>query len=366
MPFGRTFDKETGKWFVNERGKRMRQLLERYANGEGWTELLKGFTEFSGARVVLTFINHSQLSGTYVKEFNIPELNIHELKIPVPAIPEVISPELFARVQARMEHRRTWNQEHRRSYVLTGFVRCGHCGKPLTGNSTSGRVYYRHCVYEPQSCVFHSIRKEELADPVLEYLFSFFDDEPTFLRSVERALPKRGDRESLVKEQEEVRTDLAKVEKQIARLIDAIAAGANPGLLITKQGELNAQCERYSEKLRGMEVQLAGMPDAEVLKHTAMAIRLQLLDKVREREWWKLSVEETRRFLIFLFGENPNKTGNGITVFREKGRWRISFKGTVEFYDELSNGRVLSHLVSDAAAHYNKEAKQRVALTRQT
>src|SRR5437016_3674497 len=54
-PFGRDFDKETG-WFVNERGKRMRQMLERYANGEGFGKLLKEFTEFSSSRVVLTFI----------------------------------------------------------------------------------------------------------------------------------------------------------------------------------------------------------------------------------------------------------------------------------------------------------------------
>src|SRR5947207_3152964 len=90
-PFGRDFDEETGKWFVNERGKRMRQMLERYANGEGFGKLLKEFTEFSSSRVVLTFIRTSQLSGTYTKEFNIPDLNIHELKIPIPAIPEVIS-----------------------------------------------------------------------------------------------------------------------------------------------------------------------------------------------------------------------------------------------------------------------------------
>jgi hypothetical protein len=75
---------------------------------------------------------------------------------------------------------------------------------------------------------------------------------------------------------------------------------------------------------------------------------------------------EIRRLLIFLFGENPNKTGNGITVFREKRRWRISFKGLVEFHHELSNGRPLSHALKQAAARYNKEAKQRVNLTRQT
>src|SRR5262249_7971709 len=115
-PFGRSFDRETGKWFVNERGERMRKMLERYVKGEGFAELLKEFPEFTNARIVLTFIRSSQLAGTYVKEFNIPELNIRDLKIPIPAIPEVISPKLLERVRGRMKHRRVWNQEHRRRY----------------------------------------------------------------------------------------------------------------------------------------------------------------------------------------------------------------------------------------------------------
>jgi hypothetical protein len=74
----------------------------------------------------------------------------------------------------------------------------------------------------------------------------------------------------------------------------------------------------------------------------------------------KLPNNEIRRLLIFLFGENPNKTGNGITVFREKSRWRISFKGLVQFYHEIANGRSLFRAVKEAAEHYNKQAKQRL------
>ena len=54
---------------MNERGRRMRLLLERYAAGEGLAEMLRGeFTEFSSSRLVLTFVRSAQLSGVYVKE----------------------------------------------------------------------------------------------------------------------------------------------------------------------------------------------------------------------------------------------------------------------------------------------------------
>jgi DNA invertase Pin-like site-specific DNA recombinase len=370
-PFGRDFNEKTGKWSVNERGDRMRQLLERYANGEGFSQLLKEFPEFTNSRVVLNFIRTSQLSGTYVKEFNIPDLNIHGLKIPIPAIPEIISPKLFARVEARLKHRRTWNQEHRRRYALTGFVRCGHCGTALTGNCTGGRIYYRHCNYSnTTTCAFHSIRKDELVEPVLDYLFSFFTDEPTFLASVARALPKTDERESVQKEHEQVRASITKIEKQIARLVNAIADGADATLLISKQTELRNECKRNAERLSAIEARLAAMPDATLLQHQATAIRLQLLSKVRECDWRQRSHDEIRRFLIFLFGENPGMADNGITVRREKGRWRITFRGKMEFHHELSDGRPLSYAVKEAASRHNEAAKrwieQFVTLARQT
>jgi hypothetical protein len=132
------------------------------------------------------------------------------------------------------------------------------------------------------------------------------------------------------------------------------------------QDKRKADLARFTDRLAKLDEQLKAMPDAALLKHQAMAIRLQLLKKVQDRDWRKLSHEEIRGFLIFLFGENPDKTGSGIRVFREKGRWRITFKGNVEFHHELANGRAIWHGLGKAAAAFNKEAAQFVALTRHT
>lgn len=371
QPFGRAYDRATGTWHITDRGKRMRQMLERYANGEGFVDLLKEFTEFSSNQVVLFTIRSSQLSGTYVKEFNIPELNIHGLKIPIPQIPEVIPANLMQRVEARLAHRRTWNKEHRRRYVLTGYVRCGHCGTPLTGNCTGGRLYYRHCnPMKDTPCAFHSIPKEDLVDPALDYLFSFFTDEPTFQAAVTAALPDKSEQRSLEREQAQVSASLAKTHKEIDNLVAAIRQGVDPSLLIDSQQQLKRDKERHTERLSAVEAQLAAMPDPEALKHQATAIRLKLLDDVRQRDWRKLSNEEVRRFLIFLFGENPRQTGSGIAVTRERGRWRIAFQGNVKFHHDLADGRPLSHAVRDVAARHNqriaRELEQVVDLTRQT
>lgn len=59
-----------------------------------------------------------------------------------------------------------------------------------------------------------------------------------------------------------------------------------------------------------------------------------------------------------MFGENPNKSGNGITVFREDGRWRIAFKGQVEFFHELNDGHVHS-LVGRSLLKFHDDEIQR-------
>ena len=140
------------------------------------------------------------------------------------------------------------------------------------------------------------------------------------------------ERNELVNEREQAKASLAKTEKQLARLVDAVADGTSPAALIAKQDGLMSRIERYRDRVNALDTQLAEMPDVEVVKQQATTIRLQLLKKVRQRDWRKLSFEEIRRFLIFLFGGNPRKSGNGITVYRENGRWRIAIQ---------RNGRIL-------------------------
>jgi DNA invertase Pin-like site-specific DNA recombinase len=350
-PFGRDYAKDTG-WTVNERGLRIRALLERYAAGQGLTELVKEFTEFSSPEIILCAVKTSQLSGIYVKEFNIADLGIKGLRIPVPAIPEVISPQLEAKVRARMEHCRHWSQRH---YLLTGFVRCGHCGHLLSGNRMGRLEYYRHRHPTAKTgCVFHAVPEAALVAPALDYLYSFFTDEPRFNAAVASALPDRSVPARLAKERDAAAKNLAKVEKEIGRFLDAIAKGVDPALLIDKQSELKTAKESHTTRLGELDAQLAALPDPATVAHDAMAIRLALLQQVQERDWRKLSFDAIRQFLIFLFGENPGRSGQGITVTREKGSWRLAFKGRVGFWHEVVNGRPVSRAAKDVAAQHNK------------
>lgn len=88
--------------------------------------------------------------------------------IPVPPIVDVATWEA-AQVRIRLnqlEYRHNW--KHRRSYLLTGLIRCGQCGATFRGRSVQGRLYYecnrRHPVtyYGDKACHAPKVRLELL------------------------------------------------------------------------------------------------------------------------------------------------------------------------------------------------------------
>jgi hypothetical protein len=213
------------------------------------------------------------------------------------------------------------------------------------------------------------MRQQELAEPVLDYLYSFFVDEPSFNDAVRRALPSKNEREVLEKEAEAHKATVLRIENEIANLVNAVRKGADAGLLIATQDKLKNEYEASVAHLKEVEAQLQATPDRKFLQQQITATRLQLLRQVKDKDWRKLSNEHIRRFLIFLFGENPGRSGNGITVKREKEHWQISFKGKVDFYHNLLDGEPRMRAAKGIAEKHNRfvtRMMQRVALTQQT
>jgi site-specific DNA recombinase len=365
LPFGRGYDKNTKKWFITERGHRYRQLVERYVAGEGFNDLVTGdFPEFKSAQFANFISRRSQLAGTYVKTFESKELNIRET-VSIPAIPEVLSVELAKKLRERMEHRRTCNKEDFQKYLLTGYVRCGHCGKFLSGSIVKAHTYHRHHAQNAGSplCVFYAIREDQLVPAVLDYLFRFFTDEAAYNAAVAQAFPDPKQRAVLERDREELKSKLDATEAEIRRLVNAIKKGADPQLLIESQNELRERKEQEQARLLELDDRLENMPSKEVLEREAMTLRLKLLKKVQNRDWRTMGYDEIRRYLIFLFGENPTKTGYGIKVRREGKRWVISFNGRFCF-DEIHDGYPTMHAVAVGAKIHNREAKAFMAEAR--
>jgi hypothetical protein len=341
LPFGRNWRKTCGcakkcrcgkgEWFVDERGRALAALLERYVRGGSLGGLAPEFG-FYDAGHVQRIIHESQLSARpYVAVFDAPDIGLHE-EVPVPAIPPVIGEELHERVKARMLHNRNWNRQALRRYVLAGFLRCSVCGYSLYGcTRTSGHAYYNHHRESGgggRGCPFRNVPAPTVEGPVLDYLYRLFLDQPAFDLAVKLALPPAGEREAREVEAGEVERELAEVGKGIAKLAEAVARGAD--LLIEEHDRLKARRDALRGRLTALRGELEGMPDPADLWEEAEDVRAQLATEQSEKDWRKEPFDDVRRFLHFLFGDNPRKEGLGVFVNLGPDGWGAEIKARLK------------------------------------
>ena len=343
-PVGRAYDKKKEQWHVTDQGKVIAEVLRRYVEGENLKDVCSELG-ISSAVKISEWVWHGQLAGNYIAKFRSPEIDVEE-NVPVPGIPEVVDSTRLEKAKARLSHNRTFNRHDCRSYVLTGFVRCGDCERALTGQTNHDTIYYRH--NDANNCSLWGIRGEDI-EPVLDYLFNEFLDEPAFNEAVMKAMPPTSHRKSLLQERNRAEKRLAKNDREITRIVDAVVAGADPSLMVSKQDQLIAEKETLTKRLEELGTEIATLPSVEQTQQVASRIHFRLYLEHKGKNWRKLPYEQVKRFLFDLFGETTPKNGNGILVRRdERGNLIATFKGNVEFHHEIGNGRPISKAVTRA------------------
>lgn len=334
LPVGRGYEPDRNpKWFINDNGKKLRKLLTRYADGEPLASLAREY-KIKFPQTINRTVRQSQLSGIYIAKFNSPEIGINNLEVSVPQIPEVITPELETRCRERAAHNHKWNKQAKQKYLLTGFVKCAHCGHSLKGR-IQGKMYYNH-YYEDSKlgCPFTSIRGDLIEPIVFDYLYGFFLDEPAYSHAVRRALPSDDDRKALIKDIQSVKKQIVRLNKDESKLVDAFCAGIKKtSVMINKQQKIIDERQTLENRLYGLRETLANMIDSRQTERDAKLLRLKLMSKYWNQDWRHLSYEDIRKFLHFLFGVNPKKSGYGIFVGRIKSKWKITFEGCTESID---------------------------------
>jgi len=349
-PIGRAYDKESGRWYVTEKGKAIAELLKRYVDGESLTAMCKEYG-FPRRTRISAWVWDGQLAGTYKARFRSPEIDVDE-EIPVPGIPEVITLALLEKVRARLRHNRRFNRHDKTLFKLSGFIRCADCRKALTGHdSRNGRFYYRH--RPSKGCSVKGVRGDELEPAVLDHLYNLFLDEPAFSEAVLRAMPPVEHRQNLVNERTATAKRVAKNDRAIRRLVDAIADGVDANLLIEKQGELKAGQKALKQRLEQLENEIATLPSAEQIEAAAMLTRIRMIEEHKAKDWRELPYEDVKRFLFHLFGETTMKSETGMFVRRDQGNVVVSFRGQVDFYHEVVDGRPISKAMQVEAAMLN-------------
>lgn len=345
-PVGRAYDKKVKRWIVSEQGKVIAEIIRRYVKGESLTDLCREFKVPRRAKVS-QWVWHGQLSGTYIAKFAKTEV-CPEIEIPVPSIPEVIPQSLLEKAQKKLRHNRTHNRVDVQKYLLSGFIRCEHCKRALTGQSRHGHIYYRH--NRAGECPFRSLSGDEIEPAVLDFLFENFLDEPAFESAINRLLPPPDRREELVSQRTKAEKLLAKNEREVRRLVDAIARGADISLLLSKQDELKQSKLALEERLQKLDEEIGSLVDAKLGKAAAAVARIHLIESLKSRDWRNMPYEDVQRFLYALFGETTVGGDTGIFVRRNaKGRIVATFRGRVEFHHAIAESRAVANLLEAAA-----------------
>lgn len=194
--------------------------------------------------------------------------------------PAILSAEEWQELQQRLSIRRESAQGHTHSsdYLLSGILRCGHCGGPMVGRRSAaykGKHYRNYwCSRAMKSRAMcatyngHSATKVEKA--VLEYLSQFSDPE-LVAQHLETARGK--DLEDRERELKGVQKGLTELENQFLQHLDLLKRGVLSEAEFVKVNEsarsqvgaLEARRDELAtwlEEQRGRVAAAKGLPDA--------------------------------------------------------------------------------------------------------
>lgn len=200
----------------------------------------------------------------------------------------LISTDLFEQAQGNIKIRGTHGEVGRarrhttRPYLFRGLLRCGLCGRVMTGNPNHGRNYYRckasrdfvhqHGIAHPPALY---LREDVIADPVDVFLHQELGGSnlATNLRKLAEAQHREAvEKEAGTPDEEQLRLTLAECDTKLAQYRAPLDAGGDPAVIVgwikestavraATQAMLGAKPkapERMSEKQISMIIQGLG------------------------------------------------------------------------------------------------------------
>jgi site-specific DNA recombinase len=185
------------------------------------------------AHTIDRVLNNEALMGTLVYGKRPKKGNPQQELVRVPGFfPAILSPEEWERLQQRLAIRResSRGRTHSSDYLLSGILRCGHCGGPMAGKRSSA---YKGKHYRNYACsramksralcsVYNGHSVDKLEKSVLEYLGQFSDPELVKEHLAAVQTRKLADKETELPGTEQA---LSKLEGQFLQHLDQLQRG---------------------------------------------------------------------------------------------------------------------------------------------
>lgn len=265
-PLGFSIDETTRKLIINpEEAETVKLIFDMYANGSGYGEILHKLHEEGrrtkkgqdfGKNSLNSILTNEKYVGTYIYNKSSAKgadgrRNSHRQKpreeqiIIEGGCPQIIDPEVFAKVQQRMEQnrRRAGKYNAKTNYKLSGLVYCKECGKAMVGNRRQGGrdkkdyITYR-CPTPKHNCKNKEISRDYLEAAVIATL----EREIFNPKSLERIIQRIKAREAIPSNRrEQLQEQLKEASAGLKNIVEAVEAGLLSEALITRHKQLEAE-----------------------------------------------------------------------------------------------------------------------------
>jgi site-specific DNA recombinase len=179
----------------------------------------------------------------------------------------LVDPETFERIGELIGERTIERTSPRRlgsDYLLSGLLRCGHCGAAFIGHSAkSGQALYYVCTTKPKTgadqCPSVLLNKGALEAAVVQHLSEHVlqvANLRSLLDEINGGL--EGTTDTLATERDAKRAQLGTQRQQLNRLIDAIALGTiDPSAIADRINELKRSTDLLQAELANLEARVA-------------------------------------------------------------------------------------------------------------
>ena len=277
LPYGRTFNPDTGKWGIDPAKQRIiEDAAKRYLDGEALPKIAEEYgMNHSSLHVTLT-----KRAGTeWVQTFDCPNFKIKE-DVPT-VIPALLDEKTIKDIHDRVAANKTYHHgQLKNAYLLSRMVFCAHCGYAMFGQTNHGnRRYYRHHhLKRVKECPHPEIwvYADDLEAAVFGELFSCFGNPAAVQRAIDAAIPNREQVEEYRQRQQRLTEDLHKIKEARERVLRMVTKGTIDEAEGEKElNNLKYRATRHAEELERLAAALANTLTPDDIQRTGKQVAKQ-------------------------------------------------------------------------------------------
>lgn len=309
-----------GKYTVcEEEARTVRKIFSMYADGKSYDEMLRELRGVKGKygrplgkNSFVSILKNERYIGVYtwnkrkykmLRKWAGGEENPDCVRIEN-AMPQIIETKLWEEVQKRLNSKQNASNKAKRTYLLSGLIKCDLCGAAFVGHTSKNSKGYEHksyiCgnKYRTHTCGAKNINAGEIEAFTVAGLKNYFSEANIDGIAEKTAEIIKNTSASLEKEKKE----LAEVNRKIANGVNAILGGA-------EIEELQTEIEKLKLKKTELEEIISlGEQDSRNIKNiTKDDVKRMLEEMRRELASSDISRETIKRAISAIYA-HPDGT----------------------------------------------------------